>query len=113
MPGRDPEAQERSRRVGEAIRAIMRQKDITGVQLRELIEKRRGEPVSASSRGQDVWLSRRLLGDVNLVQPVKVVYGPTDDLEDIAAVLGTSADRLVRAANATPKPKPAPKTADQ
>lgn len=99
MPGRDPEAAERSSRVGEAIRAEMKRQGLTGAELQKRIEELRGAPVAASVGARKMWLTRRLAGEVNLVQPVKVVYGPTDDLDDIAKVLGVKPDRFIRVLN--------------
>jgi hypothetical protein len=99
MPGRDPEAQSRSEVVADAIRAEMVKQNLTGAALRaKLIE-------SGIQVPNDMWLSRRLNGDVNLIQPVKVVYGPTADLEAIAKVLGADPNRLIRAVNSASKSK--------
>ncbi len=92
MPGRDPEARERSERVAVEIRAVMRQKGLSGAALADML-RTQGMTVP-----NDMWLSRRLTGAVNLVEPVKVVYGPTDELEQIANALGVDPKRLARAA---------------
>jgi len=100
MPGRDPEAQKRSEAVAAEIRAAMAKKGLTGAALRDLLREAGVEVTN------DMWLSRRLNGDVNLVEPVKVVYGPSEDLVAIAKVLGVDADRLVRVVNSPSKSKP-------
>ena len=100
MPGRDPDAQARSTRVSKAIRDEMTRQGLTNV---ALAEKLREHGVHVPN---DMWIARRLTGQVNLVEPVKVVYGPTDDLEAIADVLGVKADRFVRVINSTRKPAP-------
>jgi hypothetical protein len=99
MPGRDPEARKRSENVAEAIRDEMAKAKLTGAGLRDAL---RAAGVEVPN---DMWVSRRLTGEVNLVQPVKVVYGPTPDLEAIAAVLKVDPSRLVRAINRKPTPK--------
>jgi hypothetical protein len=105
MPGRDPEALTRSQTVGDEIRRLMREKGLTGVGLREAL----------LAAGYDVpnemWVTRRLTGAVNTVEPVKVVYGPTDDLKAIAKVLDVDPNRLVRVVNRkNPNPAPNPPT---
>lgn len=93
MPGRDPEARQRSEKVAAEIRTVMREQGLTGAGLRDLLEKA-GHTVS-----NDMWISRRTTGEVNLVQPVTTIYGPTADLVNIAKVLGVDADRFVRVVN--------------
>lgn len=95
MPGRDPEARERSVRVAGEIRAVMAQKGLSGAGLAVLLRK------AGIEVPNDMWLSRRLTGAVNLVQPVKVVYGPTEELEKIAEALDVDPKRFTRVVNAT------------
>lgn len=104
MPGRDPEAAERSARIGEAVSAEMKHQGLTGIELRQRVEQLRGAPVAEREGARRMWLTRRLDGSVNLVRPVKVIYGPTEDLEDIAKVLGVDPKRFVRVIN-TPSVK--------
>lgn len=99
MPGRDPEAATRSAQIGAAIHTVMKQKGLSGVELRKRVEKLRGAPVAERDGARRVWLTRRLGGHVNLVQPVTVIYGPTDDLKDIAKALDVDVDRFVRIVN--------------
>jgi hypothetical protein len=106
MPGRDPNAKDRSARVAAEIRTEMRRQGITGPELVARINKVRGNPVADNDRNARVWISRRLTGKTNLVQPERVVYGPTEDLTDIAKALGVDAYRLVRVVNTKPR-KPA------
>jgi hypothetical protein len=49
-----------------------------------------------------MWLSRRLQGQVNLVEPTRVVYGPTKELETIAKILKVPVARFVRAIHPQP-----------
>jgi hypothetical protein len=99
---RNPESINRSARIATAIRAEMRKRGITSdAELRRLVEKHRGAPVSANEGSASVWMSRRMTGGIDLVKPVRVVYGPTRDLEDIAAVLGVPVSRFLRVANNT------------
>jgi transcriptional regulator with XRE-family HTH domain len=107
MPGRDPEAAARSSRIGEAIQAEMKRQGLTGQELRKRVEQLRGAPVAERDGARREWVSRRMRGAVNLVTPVKVIYGPTKDLEDIASVLGVKPDRFTRVVNITRKPAPA------
>jgi hypothetical protein len=83
----------------------MKRKGLSGVELRAEVERLRGAPVP-----NQMWMSRRLTGDVNLVRPVRVVYGPTEDLKVIAKALDVDPDRLVRVINVGAKRKT---TADQ
>lgn len=96
MPGRDPEAQTRSEIVGDEVRRLMRERGLTGAGLREALR----------AAGHDVpnnmWVTRRVTGQVNLVEPVKVVYGPTEDLVAIAKILDVDPARLVRVVNRKP-----------
>lgn len=96
MPGRDPKARERSERVASVIREIMFHAGMTGVALRAALQE------AGVAVPSDMWITRRLTGHVNLVEPVTVVYGPTDDLKAIAKALGVSVDRLVNVVNVTP-----------
>jgi DNA-binding Xre family transcriptional regulator len=96
MPGRDPEALKRSAQIGAAVHAEMKRQGLTGVELRKRIEELRGAPVGSTENNRAVWLSRRISGKVNLVKPVRVVYGPTDDLADICKILGVKPERIIR-----------------
>lgn len=98
MPGRDPQAAERSQRVATEIKSEMRRQGLSGVDLIAKIEEVTGKKIPNT-----MWLSRRLNGAVNLVQPERVIYGPSDDLTEIAQALGVKPDRLVRVVNITPK----------
>jgi hypothetical protein len=104
MPGRDPEARDRSAAVAAEIRAEMKRQGLTGVELRERVERFRGAPVADQEGARKMWLTRRLSGDVNLVRPVRVVYGPTEDLALIARALKVNPERFVRVINLS-KPK--------
>lgn len=107
MPGRDPEAADRSARVAHRIRTEMRRQGLSGLDLRVRIEKLRGQPVADNERNARVWMSRRMTGKVNLIQPVKVIYGPTEDLAIIARALGVDPHTLVNAIdNTTASPEP-------
>jgi hypothetical protein len=106
MPGRSPESAERSSRVAKAIRAEMKHQGLTGPELTARIERIRGARLP-----NGMWLSRRLTGKTNLVEPVKVVYGPTADLMVIAEALGVKPARLVRVTNLT-KPAAGRSSAD-
>lgn len=99
MPGRDPEAAARSAAIAAEIRAEMKSQGLTGVELRNRVEQLRGRPVAAADGSRRMWITRRLAGRINLVEPVKVVYGPTEDLELIARALGVKPDRFVRVIN--------------
>jgi hypothetical protein len=99
MPGRDPEAAERSAQIGAAVSAEMKRQGLTGIELRQRVEQLRGAPVAEREGARRMWLTRRLDGSVNLVKPVKVVYGPTSDLEDIAKVLDVDPKRFIRVIN--------------
>jgi len=101
MPGRDPEARQRSQKVADEIRAEMAKQGLTGAALRRKLEEAGVEVPN------DMWMTRRLNGDVNLVTPVKIVYGPTADLERIAEVLKVDPKRFVRILNKTSKTEPA------
>lgn len=102
MPGRDPDAADRSARVAHRIRTEMRRQGLSGLDLRVRIEKLRGTPVADNERNARVWMSRRMTGKVNLIQPVKVIYGPTEDLNIIARALGVDPNMLVTAASTEP-----------
>jgi hypothetical protein len=82
--------------VAEAIRAAMKSQNLSGVDLANRLERVRG---SALPYDKGVWVSKRTSGKVHLVQPVKVIYGPTDELRDIAKALGVSVGSLVEVAN--------------
>jgi len=110
MPGRDPEAAERSSRVADAIRAEMKHQGLTGAGLRDKLRE------AGVQVPNDMWITRRLTGQVNLVEPVRVVYGPSDDLEAIASVLKVDPARFVRVLNrnaskTSKDSKPAPSAA--
>lgn len=98
MPGRDPEAQKRSEIVGNEVRRLMREQGLTGAGLREALR------AAGTDVPNNMWITRRVTGQVNLVEPVRVVYGPTDELVAIAKVLDVDPARLVRVVNRTPKP---------
>lgn len=93
MPGRDPDAAKRSARVAAEIRAEMKRQGLTGA---ELAERLRAAGVEVPN---PMWITRRLTGRVNLVKPVQVVYGETEDLAEIAKALKVAPSRLVRVVN--------------
>lgn len=96
MPGRSPASAERSARVAREIRTAMKRQGLSGPELAARIETIRG-----SALPNAMWLSRRLTGRTNLVEPVKVIYGPTADLKLIAEALNIKPARLVRVVNLT------------
>jgi transcriptional regulator with XRE-family HTH domain len=93
MPGRDPDAAQRSAAVAAEIRAVMKQQGLSGA---ELADRLRDAGVQVSNA---MWVTRRLTGQVNLVEPERVIYGPTDDLAAIAEVLKVDPKRFVRVVN--------------
>lgn len=95
MPGRDPAAAERSQRIADAVRAEMKRQGLTGAGLRDKLRE------AGVEIPNDMWITRRMTGQVNLATPVRVIYGPTDDLQAIARVLNVDADRFVRVVNST------------
>lgn len=101
MPGLSPESATRSARVATAIRTEMKRHGLSGADLAKRIETVRG---SALPNG--MWLSRRLTGKVQLVEPVQVLYGPTPDLALIIRALTGGKDttattrRVLRSVNA-------------
>lgn len=96
MPLHNAEAADRSTRVAEQLRTAMKHQGLSGV---ELLNRLTGVPLPEGEGNRRKWLSTRLTGKTNLVKPVKVVYGPTDELRAIAAALGVDPDRLVRVVN--------------
>ena len=81
-----------SERVAEAIRAAMKSQHLSGADLAREIEKIRG------TRPHAMWISKRVHGDVHLVRPTGL-FGPTEDLKEIAAALGVDVAELVAPAN--------------
>lgn len=93
MPGRDPEAAQRSALVADAIRAEMKRQGLTGTELRNRLE------AAGVTVPNAMWVTRRMTGQVNLVEPERIVYGPTADLLAIADALNVDPKRFVRVVN--------------
>lgn len=100
MPGRNPEAAKRSTQIAKQLAAAKKLQGLSADELCDILAAS-GVTIPHTGPNRRKWWSNRMLGKVNLVTPVKVVYGPTDELRAIARALGLDVDRLVRVVNHT------------